>query len=105
MEVTPQQAAELLDREAVTLVDVREDAEHAAGRIAGDRHLPLGHLASAAEDLERDRPVVFYCRSGARSLMAAEAFAGAGFEAYSLAGGLLAWEAAGLPFEGEVAGH
>lgn len=105
MELTPPEAAALLERGDVTLVDVREDAEHAEGRIPGDRHVPLGRVASEAESLDRERPVIFYCRSGARSLMAAQAFAGAGFEAYSLAGGLLAWEAAGLEFEGRVAGH
>lgn len=105
MELTPQEAAALLERGDVVLVDVREDGEHAEGRIPGDRHVPLGQVAAEAETLDRDRPVVFYCRSGVRSLMAAQAFAGAGFEAYSLAGGLLAWEAAGLRFEGRVADH
>lgn len=105
MEVTPKQAAEMLDREDVSLIDVREDYEHAAGHIAGDRHIPLRSLAEAAGQLDRDKPIVFYCRAGARSLMAAQAFAGAGFQAYSLEGGALAWAAADLPFEGEVADH
>ena len=43
--------------------------------------------------------MVFYCRSGARSAMATEAFRGAGFDAYNLTGGLLEWDAAGLPLE------
>ena len=43
--------------------------------------------------------MVFYCRSGARSAMATEAFTQAGFDAHNMVGGLLDWEAAGLPLE------
>jgi rhodanese-related sulfurtransferase len=43
--------------------------------------------------------VVFYCRSGSRSAMATEAFRGAGFNAHNMVGGLLEWNAAGLPLE------
>ncbi len=43
--------------------------------------------------------MVFYCRSGARSAMATQAFSEAGFDAHNMAGGLLAWDAAGLPLE------
>src|SRR5438270_10627298 len=95
-DLTPQEASELLaSGKQIQLVDVREPEEHAAGRIAGARLVPLGELSAAAETLERDEPLLFVCRSGARSGMAAEAFAGAGYEAYNLAGGLLAWTRAG----------
>jgi rhodanese-related sulfurtransferase len=96
---TPQQVAELIDRGAIQLIDVRESYEYEEGRIAGARHIPRGELAAQAQTIDRDRAVVFYCRSGARSAMATEAFRGAGFDAYNLAGGLLAWDAAGLPLE------
>jgi rhodanese-related sulfurtransferase len=95
-------------RGEIQLVDVREDYEHDAGRIAGARHLELGRLAAEADTIERDRPVVFYCRVGARSAMAASAFRRAGWEAYSMAGGLEAWDRAELPLEpedGHVADH
>jgi rhodanese-related sulfurtransferase len=94
---TPQQVAELLDHGEIQLVDVRQQHEHDAGAIAGDRHIELGELVASAETIDRDRPVVFYCRSGARSAMAAEAFRGAGFDAHNMSGGLLDWAAAGLP--------
>jgi hydroxyacylglutathione hydrolase/adenylyltransferase/sulfurtransferase len=96
---TPRQVAELLAEQPIQLIDVRQDYEWAAGRIGGARHLELTELAAQAATIERDRPVVFYCRSGARSGMAADAFAEAGFDAHNLIGGLLAWEAAGLPLE------
>ena len=96
---TPQQVSELLQRGEIQLIDVREPYEHEAGRIAGDRLLVLTELAAQAESIDRDRPVVFYCRSGSRSAMATEAFRGAGYDAHNMAGGLLDWAAAGLPLE------
>jgi rhodanese-related sulfurtransferase len=91
--------------ENAQLIDVREDYEWEAGRIPGSRHVELGAVAQAAETIDRDTPVVFICRVGGRSTMAANAFRRAGFDAYSLAGGVLAWEASGHPFDGVVAEH
>jgi len=108
VDVTPAEVRARHARGEIQLVDVREDYEHAAGRIAGARHLELGRLAAEADTIERDRPVVFYCRVGARSAMAASAFRRAGWEAYSMAGGLEAWDRAELPLEpedGHVADH
>jgi rhodanese-related sulfurtransferase len=107
VDITPQRAAELLAAGA-TVIDVREDYERRAGYIEGSEHVELTHLAGAAATIERDGPVVFYCRVGARSTMAAEAFRSSGYEAYSVAGGILAWVAAGLPIapaDGHVAEH
>jgi rhodanese-related sulfurtransferase len=99
MDYTPQQVAELLGQGHVQLIDVRQPHEHEAGRIAGDRLIELGDLAANVETIARDRPVVFYCRSGSRSGMAAQAFRQAGFDAHNMVGGLLDWQAAGLPME------
>jgi rhodanese-related sulfurtransferase len=96
---TPQQVAALLERDAIELIDVREPHEYEAGRIAGGRLVPLTDLGAQAPTISRDRPVVFYCRSGSRSAMATEAFRGAGYDAHNMAGGLLDWAAAGLPLE------
>ena len=104
---TPNEVAERLLDAQIQLVDVRETDEYEAGRIAGARHVPLAQLPAEVAELERERPIVFYCRSGSRSAMAAEAFRGAGFDAHNMVGGLLDWEAAGLPLEpadGHVAG-
>jgi rhodanese-related sulfurtransferase len=105
---SPPEVAELLAEGQIQLIDVRQPHEREAGRIAGDRLIELSQLAAEAATVDRGRPVVFYCRSGARSAMAAEAFAQAGFDAHNLAGGLLEWEAGGLPLEprgGYVADH
>ena len=104
-ELSPEVAAELLARGEAQLVDVREPYEHEAGRIAGARHVELGSLAAEAGTIDRVKPVIFYCRVGARSAMAAQAFAASGWDAYNLSGGIVSWVMAGLPIEGEVAEH
>jgi rhodanese-related sulfurtransferase len=96
---SPTDITAMWDRREIQLIDVREPYEWAAGRIAGARHLELARLSEQAETIDRDRPIVFYCRSGSRSGMAADAFAAAGYDAHNMAGGLQAWEAAGLPLE------
>ena len=98
-DVTAPQVAELWTAGTIQLIDVRQDHEFAAGRIAGARHLELTQLAAQAGTVKRDRPVVFYCRSGTRSAVATDAFAQAGFDAHNMVGGLLAWQAAGLPLD------
>jgi rhodanese-related sulfurtransferase len=79
------------------IIDVREPYERDAGHIADTRHIPLGELTAQAASVERERPVVFYCRAGSRSQMAAQAFRASGFEAYTMSGGLLRWAAEGRP--------
>jgi hydroxyacylglutathione hydrolase/adenylyltransferase/sulfurtransferase len=108
VDVDAERAKELIDEGDVQLVDVREPYEWDAGRIAGARHVELERLASEAESLDRDRPVLFYSRHGARTGMAANAFRRAGFDAYSLDGGRTEWDRRGLPLDpadGSVAEH
>jgi rhodanese-related sulfurtransferase len=105
---TPQQVADLHSGGQIQLIDVRQTHEHEAGRISGSRLIELGDLSQAAHTIDGSRPVVFYCRSGSRSAMATDAFVGAGFDAHNMAGGMLEWDAAGLPIEpdgGYVADH
>lgn len=92
----------------VLVIDVREHYEREAGHIAGTRHVEFAALTGAAASMERERPVVFYCRVGSRSDVAAQAFRGAGFQAYSMSGGLVRWVQEGRPLEpadGHVANH
>jgi rhodanese-related sulfurtransferase len=98
-ELSPREVADLLREADVQLVDVREGFEHEAGRIADDVHIELDRLSEQAGSLDRERPIVFYCRTGSRSEMATHAFAAAGYRAHNLTGGLKAWVADGLPIE------
>jgi rhodanese-related sulfurtransferase len=86
------------------IVDVREPAETAAGRIPGAILLPLSELPQRWRELPDADRTVFVCRSGARSESAAHAFAAAGRAGCAnLLGGVAAWAAAGQPFDGVVA--
>jgi rhodanese-related sulfurtransferase len=109
IEVDPAQVEAWLAQDArLQLIDVRELAEYEAGHIEGTRHLELLELSSQASTLERERPVVFYCRVGSRSDMAAQALCASGYEAYSMSGGLLRWADEGRPLSpdgGYVADH
>jgi rhodanese-related sulfurtransferase len=98
-ELEPERVAEMLGRGEAEVIDVRHDYEWEEGRIGGARHVEVNELSAAAASIPRNRPVVFYCRSGSRSGMAAEAFRQAGYDAYNLAGGVTAWAERGLPLE------
>jgi rhodanese-related sulfurtransferase len=103
--LSPAAAAELIEAGA-TLIDVRRDYEFAAGHLEGATNIEMNELTAHAEEIPRDRPVLFYCRAGGRSSMAADAFREAGYEAHNLAGGIEAWNGEGRPLEpadGEVA--
>lgn len=106
LEVDAAHLAEMISAADVEVIDVRRDYEFEAGHIPGARHVELNDLTASAESLPRDRPVVFYCRSGNRSGMAAEAFGQAGFDAHNLTGGIVAWvdlENALEPEDGTIA--
>ncbi|MFE9006919.1 rhodanese-like domain-containing protein [Streptomyces sp. NPDC007875] len=81
----------------LTLVDVREDDEWAAGHPAGAVHAALSTLPASLSDLP-DGPLAFVCRTGNRSMQGgAQAIRVGRSSVYSVTGGLEAWEAAGLP--------
>jgi hydroxyacylglutathione hydrolase len=104
-ELSPEQAAELIANGDAELIDVREGYEREAGHIPGSLHMELSGLADRADELPTERPLVFQCRVGSRSAMAAFAFRRAGFDAHNLGGGIIGWAARGLPLEGEIAEH
>lgn len=98
-EVAPAEAKRRIDGGALH-VDVREPDEHARMRIEGARLLPLSEFADRyGEELPRDREIVVSCRSGARSGRAVAFLREQGYDAVNLAGGIIDWEAEGLPVE------
>lgn len=97
--ISPEQAKRLLDQGAM-LIDIREADEHAREKIASAHHLPLSKLDEADLAVHAGKPVIFHCRSGARTLANAPRLAdklGGDCDAYVVAGGLDAWKKAGLP--------
>lgn len=100
--VTPTQATHLINREDAIVLDVREPGEYSAGHVLGAKNLPLSRLDAPGADLpkRKERPVIVYCESGQRSAKAAAALRKHGFaRVMNLAGGLGAWQQAGLPLE------
>lgn len=76
----------------VQVVDCREPNEWNAGHLDNSVLIPLDSLIWRKNELDPSRPVVIVCRSGRRSLIAAEMLKASGFsDAASLAGGLIAW--------------
>lgn len=97
--ISPEQAKRLLE-EGAMLVDIREADEHAREKIAGARLMPLSKLDEADLAVHEGKPVLFHCKSGARTLATAPRLAdkaGEACEVYIVAGGLDAWKRAGLP--------
>lgn len=100
-QIGPQEAVMLYNDDALML-DVREDSEFADGHIPKAKHIPLGKLGNRMSELDKykGKAIVAVCRSGNRSGHACGVLRKAGFENVSnLAGGMTAWERAGLPKE------
>jgi rhodanese-related sulfurtransferase len=99
-DLTPQEVAKGLKEGSVVLVDVREPNETAVERFPGAVHVPLSAFDPATIPAPPGAEGVFACRSGRRSVTASLAAQEQGFVYDShLAGGILAWKAAGLPTE------
>ncbi|MFM8569323.1 MAG: rhodanese-like domain-containing protein [Candidatus Kapaibacterium sp.] len=79
--------------EDLFILDVRQPEEHAAARICDGPLIPLGELPHRVIELEglRDREIIVYCRSGARSGQAAQFLGQQGFTCTNVMGGIMAW--------------
>ena len=89
----------------LSLVDVRESSEWEQGHIVGAAFVPRGHLESRIEAAipDHDRPVVVYCASGVRSLLAARTLEEMGYtDVVSMSGGFQGWKTLGLPWTAPV---
>lgn len=74
------------------LIDVRTPMEVARGMIPNGDFLPLNQLPYQIEQIDRENPVIFYCRTGARSGQATAFFQARGFQnVYNLRGGIMDW--------------
>jgi rhodanese-related sulfurtransferase len=101
-QVAPQEAVMLFNHQDALVLDVREDSEFTDGRIPKAKHVPLRQLKKRLGELEKfkARPIVAVCRTGNRSGHACGILRKAGFQnVHNLAGGIVAWEQAGLPKE------
>jgi rhodanese-related sulfurtransferase len=97
--VSATQAAALVkDTKDLQLIDVRTAGEYAEGHLANSKLIPLQELDQRLPEIDKSKPVLFYCRSGHRSGNALKILQGKGFaNAKHIEGGIIAWQAAGLP--------
>ena len=98
--VSPNEAVLLMNRSNAIVLDVRDDAEFAAGHITDAKHIPLAKLAERIKELEKfkDKPILVHCQGGVRSTKACDILRKNEFtKLHNLQGGLNAWVAAKLP--------
>lgn len=99
--LSQEEMLERLDRDDVTVIDVREPHEFAQGHLPGSVNIPLGQIAERLEDLDADHEIVAYCR-GAWCVLAHDAvrlLSSHGRSATRLRDGIREWTLAGLPLE------
>ena len=93
--------ADPIGDEPPLLIDIRTPRERADKAIDGSMHRPLNTLRDGLPAVAHDQPIIVYCAGGYRSSIAASLLQREGFTKVSeLAGGISAWEAAGLPING-----
>lgn len=94
------EAQEMMGRDDVVVIDVREPHEYNAGHIPNAKLIPVNSVYARREELPRDKDIIMVCAVGQRSALAAEMAAAAGLtRLYNLEGGTEAWIKAGLPVE------
>lgn len=87
--------------EGVPVIDVREPAEFAAGRVPGAQHIPLSELVERIDEVPVDGTVYVICARGGRSARAVQHFRSLGIDAVNVAGGTVGWMEAGLPTDAD----
>jgi rhodanese-related sulfurtransferase len=98
--LTPAAAVQLMNNEDVVVLDVREPSETAGGKIAKAVQIPVGAVAKRIGELDKhkQKTLLVYCKTGARSGVACKELNKQGFEkVFSLNGGIMAWQDAHLP--------
>ena len=99
-EVGVVEAVRLINREDAAILDVREPAEFKGGHVPNARNVPVGQIGERMKELEKlkSRTILVICATGNRSASACGELQKAGFEQiYALAGGMGAWQQAGMP--------
>ncbi|MEO6024338.1 MAG: rhodanese-like domain-containing protein [Burkholderiales bacterium] len=101
-EIGTLEAVQMINQKNAIVLDVREIAEYAGGRIVNARQIPMSELESKLKTLEKfkEKPIIVTCKTGLRSAAAIKLLKNNAFnQVYQLKGGLTAWQQANLPLE------
>ena len=92
--ITPKELKAKLDENAdIVLIDVREDWEVSKGQIPTSKHIAMNEIPDELDQIPKDKPVVFICRSGGRSEAVTQWVAAQGYEnVINLVGGVKGWQ-------------
>lgn len=101
-DLTVQEAYAAWQAGEITIVDVREEQEYATTHVPGMPLVPMSELQDRLEELPTEKPLALFCRSGNRSGTVADYLNSVGDwgDVANIEGGILAWAANGLPYEG-----
>lgn len=92
-EITPNEVIELIRNHSdVSIIDVREDEEIAAGKIAEARHIRMAEIPDRLDEIDKGEEHIIVCRSGNRSGRVAEFLQSQGYNVRNMVGGMLHWE-------------
>lgn len=100
--ISPQQAAQLVNREQAVMVDLRDPAEFRKGHVIGAINIPYASFKQRLNELDsfRDRPVVLICNLGQHAGSVGKQLAAAGFgKVYRVSGGITEWRHQQMPLE------
>lgn len=99
-DVDARAAAQLFQAKNAVILDVREQDEWNAGHIPGALHIAMSEIKNRIKDIPTDKTVIVQCHSGNRSSQVTDFLRGQGMSnVHNLTGGIMAWQAAGLPLE------
>ena len=94
------EAQEMLSKDGVSIIDVRELHEYSGGHVPGAKLIPVASVFVRRDEIPQDKEIIFVCAVGQRSALACEMATAAGLtRVYNLEGGTEAWIKAGLPVE------
>lgn len=99
IDITPEDAHNMLEKDEAILVDVREPFEYDKAHIHGTPIVPLSTFSPELVPFDRAKKLILHCKAGGRSMMAGEQMIAAGYphDIYNMMGGIEMWENAGLP--------
>jgi rhodanese-related sulfurtransferase len=92
--ISPEEAREYLNESNYQFIDVRTDSEYDGGHIPKSIHIPLHQIQDRLSEIDslKNKNIIAYCRSGARSSKATKILIQAGFDVLNLSGGVLSWK-------------